>query len=126
MKHAKDNPYEGASSTSRRSTVAIVLLIAALVAGCAYVGVRQRDANARSKATTHQEQYMPGQPLDAIKLSAPSWSDMNYMYRIGDRTSGACWYRVHVDGRWEIYLICEGRSYVDQQLKERSGEVSKP
>lgn len=121
MEHAKENPYEGASEGTWWSTAIIVALFVVLVMGCIGVGVRQRDAKA-ARATTYKEQYLPGQPLDAIKMSAPSWSDMEYMYRIGDRTSGACWYRVHVDGRWEVYLICEGRSYVDQQLKSEVSE----
>lgn len=121
MEHARENPYEGASENTWWSTAIIVALFVALLMGCVYIGARQRDAKT-AKATTYKEQYMPGQPLDAIRMSAPSWSDMEWMYRVGDRTSGACWYRVHVDGRWEVYLICEGRSYVDQQLKSEVSE----
>ena len=125
MEHAK-NPYEGASN-SRRSVVAIVVLGVLMVAAFAAVAYFRNDDMAalrRMRATSgaYQEQYVPGQPLDAVRLKAPSWSDQEWMYRVGDRTSGACWYRVHVDGRWEVYLICEGRSYVDQQLKSEVGK----
>lgn len=61
------------------------------------------------------EQYVPGQPLDMVSMAAPRWSDAERMYRIGDRTSGACWLRIHIDGKWETWLVCEGHSYVAQE-----------
>ena len=115
ISHAK-HYAEGQSPRLRGAILAaIVAAAAALAILCAYGCDAAGRAN---KAATYQETYVPGQPLDAVRLSAPSWSDWEYMWRVGDRTSGACWYRVHVDGKWEVYLICEGYSYVRQQQEE--------
>lgn len=107
---------EGQSPRFRKVAGALGLaLVGVLVALCAYgCDVATRTVGAQ----TYEEAYVPGQPLDAVRLSAPSWSDWEYMWRIADRTSGACWYRVHVDGHWEVYMICEGHSYVRQQQEE--------
>ena len=108
------NPYKGARGvfTALPIVIGVVLTFGVVMAICA---IARYGGTTGNKATTYKEQYIPGQPLDAVKLSAPSWSDWEYMWRIADRTSGACWYRIHVDGKWEVYLICEGHSYVRQQ-----------
>ena len=68
--------------------------------------------------TTYQEQYLPGRPLDAVKMSAPTFSDKSYCYKVADRTSGACWWLLHVDGQWVELPVCEGASYVRQQQEQ--------
>ena len=120
MTEEEKNPYKGARGTFSIAPIVITLVLAfgAVIAVCSisqHYDAIQRKATATS---TYKETYIPGQPLDAVKLSAPSWSDWEYMWRIADRTSGACWYRIHVDGKWEVYLICEGHSYVQQQQEK--------
>lgn len=110
------NPYDDATDSKWPFAIMALVLTAAVVAGCSYAQSR--------KATTYKEQYLPGQPLDAVKLSSPSFAQGDYCYKVADRTSGACWWLVRMDDGWHVLPICEGRSYVDQQLKEQGSDVS--
>lgn len=65
-----------------------------------------------SPTQTYMERYMPGQPLDAVKMSAPSFSDKDYCYKIGDRTSGACGFCVSIEGQWVYMQVSPGESWV--------------
>lgn len=98
--------------------VAAVLTVAlsAHCLACLY-SMAQADATAETEsAEPYEETYVPGQPLDMVRMTAPSWSSCDYMFRIVDRTSGACWLRIQMDGAWETWPVCEGRSYVAQQV----------
>lgn len=64
-----------------------------------------------AEVETYTEDYMPGQPLDAVKLSAPSFASGMYCYRVTDRTTGACWYLVQMpdgDGHWRWQVLTVG------------------
>ena len=88
--------------------------IVGTAAAVAILGAYGCDAvNDINKA--YEEEYLPGQPLDAVRLTAPSFSDSEYCYKVADRTSGACWWAVKIDGEWHVLPICEGHSYVEQQ-----------
>lgn len=91
-------------------TAAIALAVIGGVATAAVGCTPQKDS---SKA--YQEEYLPGQPLDAVRLSAPSFAEGEYCFKVCDRTSGACWWMVKMYGEWHVLTVCEGRSYVEQQ-----------
>ena len=92
-------------------------LVAALVYGIGSTAAATMDNYSRAAGTgAYEEAYVPGQPLDMVRMSAPSWSSCDHMYRIVDRTSGACWVRIRMDGAWETWLVCEGQSYIAQQV----------
>lgn len=61
------------------------------------------------------EQYMPGQPLDAVRMDPPAFATGNYCYRVTDRTNGASWYLIQMpdgDGhwRWQVLTIGVGQA----------------
>lgn len=88
--------------------------VACAIALCAALSMPACGTNA-----TGQEEYMPGQPLDAIKMSAPTFADQNYpTYKVVDRTSGACWWLVRIGGDWVALPVCMSKSYEQQQEVE--------
>ena len=121
MRHG--NPYEFEDGGAERRglvwmALTILLVLALAIAFC-WID-RQNAAMAQvveeSKPETYDEQYLPGQPLDAVKVTAPTFADGEYAYKVADRTSGACWWLVKdPDGTWQVLPVCEGRSYVAQQ-----------
>lgn len=103
---------EGHDPKVRRAVACGALMAACAMAalgahGCAAV----KDVDRRA----YEEEYLPGQPLDAVRLTAPSFSDAEYCYKMADRTSGACWWAVKIEGEWHVLPVCEGHSYVEQQ-----------
>lgn len=96
--------------------MSVVALILAMVLVYA-IGVTTAQAirNYEEDETTYEESYYPGQPLDMVRMSAPTWSSARDMYMIVHRSSGACWIRIQIDGRWEVWQICQGQNYVEQQ-----------
>jgi len=121
------NPYEfedgGAEKRGLVWMALTILLVLALAIAFCWVD-RQNAALAEvvedAKPETYEEEYLPGQPLDAVKVTAPSFADddCGYSYKVADRTSGACWWLVKVEGGWRVLPVCEGRSYVAQQTGE--------
>lgn len=77
------------------------------------------DSNKPKNSETYEEDYLPGQPLDAVKMSSPSFSGSDYCYKVCDRTSGACWWLLKMDNEWHVLQICNGSSYVKQQQEEK-------
>lgn len=111
-----DHYAEGQSPRFRKVVGTLGLaLVGVLVALCAYgCDVATRTVGAQ----TYEEAYVPGQPLDAVRLSAPTFAEGEWCYKVADRTSGACWWLVKVDGEWQVLTVCEGHSYVQQQQEE--------
>lgn len=107
----------GHDPRTRMALDAIIILVVVFVVSFAIVACDTTHDLNRQAGETYSEQYHPGQPLDMVKVTAPAWSDRKYMYKMADRTSGACWWRVHMDGEWVTLPVCEGRSYVEQQAE---------
>ena len=55
------------------------------------------------KVRTYEEEYLPGQSLDAVRVNAPTFSDCKYAYKSCDRTSGASGWYVRIEGQW-VYM----------------------
>lgn len=61
-----------------------------------------------------QEEYLPGQPLDALRMEAPAFADGDRCYKVADRTTGACWYLVQMHGKsegdvqWVVLPVADG------------------
>lgn len=115
------NPYMEAGN-SRRSVVVTCALVLAMLVAVAFLAASRHEEAVRWQMVraigTKREQIVPGQPLDAVRMGAPSFAEGDHCYRLADRTSGACWWVVKVEGEWRVLPICEGRSYVDQQLEQ--------
>lgn len=110
------------SEMFRRFALAVAGICAAalMVAIVLVIGKTcENYANAEETGVvTYEEEYYPGQPLDAVRVNAPTFSGGKYAYKVCDRTSGACWWLVKdPDGKWQVYLVCEGYSYVAQQTE---------
>ena len=56
-----------------------------------------------SEIRTYEEEYLPGQSLDAVRVNAPSFSSGKYAYKVADRTSGATGWLVLMNGEW-VYI----------------------
>ena len=108
-----DNPYDCEDDNKvDRFVLALLALIASiLLVACVVEGVMWREAE---DVLGNIEVNSPGQPLDRVRMKAPSWSSADYMYMMVYRTNGARWLRIQMDGKWETWEICDGQGYVEQ------------
>lgn len=108
-----DNPYEYEEDNGFKmiAVTFLALISVVLLAACMVEGIMWRTAE---EASYDMETYAPGQPLDRVRMKAPSWSSADYMYMMVYRTNGARWLRIQMDGKWETWEICDGQGYVEQ------------
>ena len=86
------------------ASVVAVVLIAVLVWALSCVIAQTLDNHAQAEEIkTYEEEYLPGQSLDAVKVNAPTFSTGQYAYKVCDRTSGASGWLVRMDGEW-VYM----------------------
>lgn len=107
------NPYEicEGSRSEKAMLVFLSLIAVVLLVACVVEGVMWREAE---DVLGNIEVNSPGQPLDRVRMKAPSWSSADYMYMMVYRTNGARWLRIQLDGKWETLEICDGQGYVEQ------------
>lgn len=83
--------------------LALVLAFALTVSFVISVGTTLGNYEQAKKIRTYEEEYLPGQSLDAVRVNAPSFSSGRYAYKVADRTSGATGWLVLMNGEW-VYI----------------------
>lgn len=102
------------------ASVVAVALIALLVWALSCVIAQVLDNHARAEEIkTYEEEYLPGQSLDAVKVNAPTFSTGQYAYKVCDRTSGASGWLVRMDEEWVYIPVTFGnRPVISTPAKE--------
>lgn len=83
--------------------LALVLALALIASFVVSVGMTLSNYEQAKKVRTYEEEYLPGQSLDAVRVNAPTFSDCKYAYKSCDRTSGASGWYVRIEGQW-VYM----------------------
>ena len=105
------------------ASVVAVALIAALVWALSCVIAQTLDNHAGAEEIkTYEEEYLPGQSLDAVRVNAPSFSDCEYAYKSCDRTSGASGWYVRIEGDWTYMPVTLGNQQLIGAPPAKEGE----
>lgn len=109
---SRPNPYDvDDRDWQLKLLVAGVTAMALLLALLAW---RDGGVKVAEAGEAYEEQYLPGQPLDAVRVTAPTFAG-GACYKVVDRTSGATWWLVQMaDGdqtlRWQVLTVGVGEA----------------